>query len=467
MAHLRLIKNVRILPDEAQLGGKPLFNDEVKDPYISPKYAQEARDTLKNYGLQVQSVTELIDMLEMDIRSPTSSMRGDASEEWHSAVAKLFCGWLDKKLPEAFRLKSIPLLPLREGGWLSAGRPSLYFPTTRGIEIPHSIDLKVLDPAATANSDRRALFERLGVSEANVWLVRDTILTDFNTSKPISVADGRAYLHFLYLTHQPGSAGSELSRAWIATEDIKRCWPQQKKVYLSKAKNPYDVKNLLSATDSAPGLRVQIVHSMYMVNVPTQPTSDHPTWERWLYDSLGVCERLRLLSRGGKSLSEAFLYVLKHRSDAFLGLFEHLWAYERSRLQDDDDLRHQIRELPAKDLCKVNYALRLRDAWLPLNDLKVEVSRYMEDSSSFPFLKIDASEMTDEFASKWRFLCTYFSVGHKESLGFLLEILHRIEKACPRPSSIRETQHIYDLYVAIAAKFTVQKDSGSARNKLK
>ena len=366
-----------------------------------------------------------------------------------------------------FRLKSIPLLPLRGGGWRSAEGLSVYFPTTGGIGIPQGLDLKVLDPTATANTDRRALFEHLGVSEAKVWLVRDSILTAFDTPKSISVVDGRAYLHFLYLTHQPGSAGSELSRARIFTRLIKCYRPQRKDVYLSKAGNPYDVKNLLSATDAAPGLPVRIVHSTYMVDVPNQPTSGHPTWERWLYDSIGVRERLRLIACDGNSLSEAFLHVLKHRSDVFLGLFEHLWVYESRRCIDSEDLRNQICELPAKELCKVNYALCLRDSWLPLNDLKAEVSRYMEDSSSFPFLKIDASEMTDEFASKWRFLCTYFSVGHKENLSFLLEILRRIEKACPRSLSISQTQHVYDLYVAIAAKFTVQKDSGSARNKLR
>ena len=86
VAYLRLIKDVVILPNDTQLGGKPLFDDEAKDPYLSPKYDREAKNILKNYGLKVQSANELIDLLETDIRSPTSAMHGDASEEWHSAV---------------------------------------------------------------------------------------------------------------------------------------------------------------------------------------------------------------------------------------------------------------------------------------------------------------------------------------------------------------------------------------------
>lgn len=465
--YLRLIKDVRIPADEAELHGKPLFDDEANDPYISPKYTRKATGILRSYGLQIQSPPELMDLIEMDIRRPNPSMHGETSEEWHSVLAKLFCGWFDKNWPVRQRLKSVPLLPLREGEWQSAEGLRVYFPTTRGIEIPQNLGLKVLDPIASANTDRRALFERLGASEAKVPLVRDSILAAFDAPKHLFLSDSRAYLHFLYLTHAPHSLGSELSRAGIASEARIRIRPQQTDVYLSKTTNPYDAKNLLTALDSTPGLAVEIVHSMYMVNVPSQPTSDHPTWERWLYDSLGVRERLRIISRDGKSLSEAFLYVLEHRSDAFLGLFEHLWVYESSCLRDNDHLRHQICELPAKDLCNVNYALRLQDTWLPLEDLKEDVSRYMEDSKSFPFLKIDASEMTDQFVSKWQFLCSYFSVGHKENLNFLLEILDRIEKNCPKLPSISQTQHVYELYVAIVAKFTVQKNSVLARKQLK
>lgn len=462
---LRLIYDVRILRPEAQLDGEPLFNDETEDPYLSPHYTWQTRGILVNYGLRVQRADELIDLLAMDIRSPSSRMYGDSSEAWHSAVAALFSSWLDKNLTETSRLRSIALLPLRGGGWVNARHLPVYFPSTRGIDIPEQLNLVVLDPVAVANAERRGLFERLGASEAEISTVRQSTLRTFNESSSITMNNIKAYLHYLYLTHQPGSTRTEYSRVWTVSESEKIYRALQTDVYLSSATGPYASKFLLSASPSTPGLPAEFTHPMYMTQVPKTPTMDHPTWERWLYDCIGIREHLRLISRDGKSLSDAFMYVLKHRPSFFMGLFEHLWAYEGDRLKDDPELRQQIRDISAKDLCKVDYELCLKETWLPLPNLVDAVTRYMEDSASFPFLKVDEAE-TDQLSPRWQFLRNHFSVGYKESLSFLLTILQRIKRAFPEPS-ISQIERIYRLYVAIASKAAVQQDSDSTTKSLK
>jgi hypothetical protein len=169
-----------------------------------------------------------------------------------------------------------------------------------------------------------------------------------------------------------------------------------------------------------------------MIDVPSPPTPKHPTWERWLYDFLGVRERLRLVSPGTKQFSSALVYILEHRPLFFLSLLAHLQHNEGMQLCSDPVLKARVHGMEAQKLCQVTHSTLLRNTWLPLQNLKQRAEKYFGDlvtgpGKDFPFLKLDLSETAGQVDSKWQFLYRHFSVGHEDNLDFLLRLLDFIQ----------------------------------------
>ncbi|KAF5007724.1 hypothetical protein FDECE_5972 [Fusarium decemcellulare] len=415
---LRLISDVSILVGSAtDKGGQPVFDDPDQDLYLSPNYPQTVVTILKDHGLKPVSTSTLLNLLETDLRSPNSKMHGqDTTDEWHSVVARMISLWFEKIPIFAERsLKSLPLLPLRQGEWTSTAAGPVYFPMTGDMYIPISLDLRVIDYSAPRNPDRSNLFRYLGVCEAT--------------------------------NDQPTN-------------------PRLSDVYLPGTSHAYSAASLLAAEGTAPGFAVEFLFSRMMDDVPAKPNFFHPSWEKWLCDVVGIRERLRLVSRTGDVLSDTFLYVHQHRPEKFLGLFEHLWSHEKSALLEKPSLRSCIENLAAQHLCGVDFPIKLRETWLPLKHLQDLVERYMEHPEQFPFLKFEESDLTRVLGTKWGFLNEYFSVGKDDSLDLLLEILNCIERSCPEPSS-EQTQRVFGLYVAIYAKLAVAKDEPEARRRIR
>lgn len=466
---LRFIGDVLILTDDAKdQEGCPLFDDAANDLFLSPKYPKMAVDILKDYGLEPLSLQKYLDLVERDLVSSNSKMHGrDTTDEWHSAVARSLSK-MTKNSSTAMqrRLKSLCLLPLRSGVWTSTTSGPVYFPTTGGIDIPDRLDLKVISLSASNNSDRNTLFQHLGVCQATNDHVRASIFRSFG-SDPLSFNHIQAYLGFLYLTHQD----ERHKREGYAAVDVKNgAWerksPHLTDMYLPGTDHAYSPASLL-ATREVASLCAEFLHHWHMENVPDRPSSSHPSWERWLCDSLGILERLRLISRDEVALSDAFLYVHEHRPEEFLGLFQHLWLHEKSNLIRNRALRSKIEDLPAEKLCRVSFPLKLGKTWLPLKALKDLAERYMVYPEQFPFLKLEESDMTQQVGSKWNFLCDYFSVRKDDGIDFLLKMLWCMEFDLPEPSFGPQTQKVFDLYVAIYAQLAATDDSSEARRKVK
>ncbi|KAF5624990.1 ATPase-like ATP-binding domain protein [Fusarium sp. NRRL 52700] len=469
---LRLIDDVVILTTDAKdVEGHPLFDDPTKDLYLSPSYSQIARDILRGYGLRIMSSQTFLNLLETDLRSPNSRFHGKSTtDEWHSAVARFLSDPFKSSTFTQKRLKSLSLLPLRAGVWTSITSGPVYFPKTGDINIPNYLDLKVITVHASSNSDRRTLFQHLGVCQATYEDVRASIFRSFNAQtlflpSPFEVVN--EYLSFLYLTHQARKHGpEEYTEVKIVTVAWKRKSPHETDVYLPGTQHAYSPASLLAAKEATPGLPVNFLHPKYMENAPDRPSLFHPSWETWLCNSVGVRERLRLMSRDKRALSDVFLYVFEHHPEKFLGLFEHLWLQEKSSLVTNRALRSKIEDLPAKKLCGVDYSLELKETWIPLKNLRHLVDRYMEYPKQFPFLKLEESDLTEQIGSKWHFLSDYFSVSKDDSMDFLLQILRCIQQSCPERPSDSQTQKVFDLYIAIYARLTVASDGPETRLKI-
>jgi hypothetical protein len=465
---LRLISDVLILPLNAQdAGGHPLFDDPTKDLYLSPGYSQEARKILKGYGLGNLNIKTFLNLLETDIRSPNSRFHGEnTTDEWLSSVARAL-SYYEGYPSIQQRLKSLPLLPLRSGAWKSTTSGPVYFPKTGDLNIPESLDLKVITVHASSNPDMSTLFQQLGVYQATFEDVRASILRSFTSKEPLTLRIINEHLSFLYLTHQTGKHGpEEYKGVTVVTGAGVGKKPPEMDIYLPGKQHAYSPACLLDIEGASPGLSVDFLHSAHMENTPDKPSLFHPSWETWLCNSIGVRERLRLVSRDKRGLSDVFLYVFEHQPEKFLGLFEHLWLHEKSSLVTNRALRSKIEDLPAQKLCGVDYSLKLKEAWLPIKYLRHFVDRYMEHPKQFPFLKLEESDTTELVVSKWHFLSEHFSVSKDDSMDFLLQILHYIRRSCPERPSDSQTQKVFDLYIAIYARLAVTSDGSDARLKI-
>ncbi|KAF5589156.1 ATPase-like ATP-binding domain-containing protein [Fusarium pseudocircinatum] len=413
---LRLVGDVVFLLDVAKdAEGHPLFDDPTKDLYLSPRYSQKAVDILRGYGLEVLNVQTFLNLLETDLRSPNSSTTA-------FQIARKFYFYTSETEVVAFAPSEIRSVDI-DYIWASV------FPEDGGHQHPRS-----LRPQRVC----QATFED----------VRASILRSFE-SKFLTFGVINEYLSFLYLTHVFGKGLEEYTKVEIVTVASTRANPHETDVYLPGTHHAYSPASLLTVKDASPGLSVDFLHPRHMENTPDKPTLFRPSWETWLCDSIGVRKRLRLISRDKRGLSDVFLYILEHRPEKFLGLFEHLWLHEKSSLVTNRALRLKIEDLPAQNLCGVDYSLKLKEAWLPLKSLRHSVDRYMEYPKQFPFLKLEEPDITEHIGSKWHFLSDYFS------------------NSCPKRPSYSQTQKVFDLYIAIYARLTVASDGLDARLKIK
>jgi hypothetical protein len=458
---LRLIGDVLILYGGfADENGDPLFDDE-KDRFISSLYTLEATKILKGYGLNYIHTGIMLDMVEADLRDTDSRMKGnDVSEEWHSRVAKMLCA-IFKGFHHAGRVKNLEMIPLRDGNWTSVNAQRVYYPTTQGIEVPLMLKLAILSVDPMKDAMRKQLFDAIGVEEASTELVRRSIFEEFGRGASRLLTIWRDYLHYLYLTHTTETR-PQYKGARIVDSGRARRNPQQVDIYLPNRSGPFSPESLLACTDTAPGMEFILTHDIYVDNVPARPTPEHPTWERWLYDCVGVRERLRLLSSNGQKLSKAAQYVFDHQKDKFLDFFQHLWSAEQPQLEIV--LNVEIMRLPAKELCGVDFSVTLRNTWLPVRQLRDLVKKYMTKPKGFPFLKIEESDSDMQLELKWNFLHDNFSVGRDNNVSFLIAILHYIEEGGVDESSISQIQKVYDLYTTIYARL-LGGDSGGGRVK--
>ncbi|KAF4331984.1 hypothetical protein FBEOM_14228 [Fusarium beomiforme] len=437
--------------------GELLLDNPIKDPFISTMYTSKATSQLKLYGLELAPVFLFVTLLKRDLKQNDSKMRADTTtDDWHSAVARMSSKICKKGWAGTGMLKSLRILPLRDSQWASSISGPVYFPMTADIEIPKGLDLKVLSASATTNVDRRDLFKHLGVTEATFETVRLAIFMSFINESDFTLTYILDCLRYLFLTHSNSThKPRDYESTLLFTSGDKLLRTKDATIYLPGKDHPFSPGSLLEGGDVLPDFPVHFVDNGYRLGTLDHPRISVSTWQRWLCDYVGVQERLSALSPDGDELSQPFQYIFNHRPDKFLGLFAYLWPLEGKRLLKYPVLVSQIRQLSAKKLCGVRYSIKLEQTWLPFPQLKDSVQRYMKDPELFPFLILDSDRATEPMDSKWDFLSKHFGVGKNDDLDFLLDMLHCIERFGEDPVSIRQSQRVFELYIAIYAKLSV------------
>ncbi|RGP66278.1 hypothetical protein FSPOR_6656 [Fusarium sporotrichioides] len=474
--HWRLISHLASPgPDAQDDSGNPLLDDSINDPFLSSRYPPKATDILREYGLAALTSAQCLDLVEMHFNDPSLRLCTTSQvKEWHSAIDRLLSKLLthDEYLD---RIRSLPLLQLRGGCMISAASASsepVYFPTTENLEIPENLGLRVINDSGGNGRFSKTLYKQLGVIEASVNQVRNSILKTFSSSKGFTLDEIKTYLRYLYLTHKSFDISHEQSyravRIITQEKEVKKPWDDT--IYLPGRENPYTPQSLLGVGLFGLSEPIDYLHPYLLEAAPKQSQLFHIAWKTWLCDCLGMKERLSLVqskpcldqisTKGASStnkemsmLSDSCKYVLKNRPDRFLGLVQHLWPIEGPRMMESPSLLSEIQGLPVKGLCGLERSVDLRDTWIPLQPLKDFVKKFMEYPDKFPFLKLPEEKfMSFAIVVEWQFLTTHLGVKHKFDLDFLLGILESIKHSCNKLSS-SQISKVFALYSVIRTSF--------------
>ncbi|KAJ5297272.1 uncharacterized protein N7443_008165 [Penicillium atrosanguineum] len=442
---LRVKNSIVILPDDfMDSDGNPLLDDTSLDPFLSAAYPAALEETLEEYGLRVGTFDLVLRMLRSDLESSTSRVKSHiTSADFHSRISRLLSKIENEDEDEMSILNELAILPLRNGEWVSANSGSVYLPKTGEIGIPADVDIRLLDPAAVVNEDRRAFFIHLGAVEPSVSAVRSAILANYTLYSDLCMEDSKTHLHYLYLTHEHHQSEDNFCNIHVYCDHGLTNNPHEEEIYLP-SNHPYGPEALLGQTEYSQGMEVLLMHSTYLENIPTRPHSNHPSWRVWLNASLGIRERLSLVSSDGDSLSDIWAYVAEFRPGKLLGLLEYLWRSQRSGVSQIGDLITEIQSTNATRLCNMDLPedCRLDETYLPLSNLKALCQRFMEEAEPFPFLYLEEGLSDQALYSKWTFLHKDFLVGKDDDMDFLLNVLYWIQSANPNESSLTSYERL-------------------------
>lgn len=263
----------------------------------------------------------------------------------------------------------------------------------------------------------------------------------------------KEHLVFLYRNHQFRTDDEKSKAMHIFSEDgLLRCATEQD-CYIP-SNSVYGPKLLLGAPDILPGMTVPFVHTCYLEETPEKPSATHPSWVRWLQQSIGAQKNLRLIAKYGRSLSSAWGYLSLYRPQKLLGFLRHVWGDEGRFVIQNESLREALRRTDASQLCDVALPgeCRLDEAYLPFPSLIHPCAQFFDNEAVFPFLHLEGDSTVEQLSSNWLFLHTALGVKKDENLDFLLDILKWLKTSSPDANRIGDFQHIFSLYSAIHSK---------------
>ena len=449
--HLNYVYALRHVPEiYRDQNEEPLFEDLTEERYLGYGYEKHL-DKLRQLGLQDLTGAEIVKRVEADAEKAISRLATiSAEDDWHKRVAKLLNYFLKKpRSPEAKQIRDIPLIPLTDGTWDSAG--SIYYPNVDSISIPRDLNLSLVDPDSIQhNPARKLLFDNLGVTTAPREKVRKLILR--REKEEITLKESIDHLRYLWWTHVDGEPALD-GAVNVFNLGENPLLPRRHEIYF------YHVRDLLISNESnkddddsdAGGSvydevsddeddhdevdtqyeefgyekddeldnHINFLHPAYLASQVTSFRKSRSSWRKWLHDCIGVQEYLLLADRClPEELSGAFQFIRDDRPEKLVVVLKNKWKkYKRSL---SIEIQTKISEIKVPCTRKSSSNTRLGNTYLPLKPLR-DVCKKFSVLESFPFLKVSVPNW-DDSAKDWEFLAR-FGVGTKLDLKFYLSIL--------------------------------------------
>ncbi|KAF0329343.1 ino80 chromatin remodeling complex protein [Colletotrichum asianum] len=438
---------LRLLPDCADEHGNPLFDDGNPAQVISRRYSQAELRLLGGYGLRDIDHSRVIDWLRADLRNAKSSrMKSpDTPESWHERAAKFLNAAFVKKMHRiTAELVNLDLIPLADGTWASTSSGPIYFAQAEGFNVPADVGLRVVTSRVT-DHQRLLLFKSLGVTSAEIQLVRRKILQSYkrDTRPEFTIGASKDHLKFLYMTEYLVSRNWPYESIPIFSHRGECQRPNQQTMYLAND-DPHGAEEVFKPTspgpnpgDGALGYNVVFVNREYFEDEPRAPQGQKRSWRAWFSDRLGVRTHIDIqiisdLFSSVIHLSDESRYIQLSRPNKFMACVVQ-WYNRSPSLQ-----------LKEGEIRCLQSSTRLQE----------RVARFIGEDAFFPWLWLERQEVNEAIPPKWKNLLSKLSVGQPvNDLEFALVILNRFIDAYADSMNPARISRLFELYQHIHIQY--------------
>ncbi len=324
-AGLRRPNTLLYIPPNFKLDGLPLLErQDMKRRYLSFKYDDNISGLmpeLRLLGVRSMSGDDFVEEFRNCLSEGGARFLSMHSNAWHAKVGELL-----QRYTSPVRLNNLAIIPLQDGEWAGRTERDIYLNhRTLNQDVPHGINIRLVDLAASSDYRRREFFRWLGITVCDEAKVCSLILElhhderrVVNRSIPDLVADA------FYLFRTPRRIfDSSLHAFRLADADSEVRYGSQ--LYIEHPGRSSPVARY--ARDPQSGMR--FLHQEYFDRA--EDDNNETDLARWLTTHVKVLT-LPCLVRGGALTTEfKFLTTNEIVWDFLLILRDH-WAHYRGQM---------------------------------------------------------------------------------------------------------------------------------------
>ena len=446
--------------------GVPLFDDLPDELYLSRSYKSGDKSILGTLGVKVLTMADMLPRITADLRSPKSKYKSSTAEEsWHNRAAELliqpFEKDREKDQPTKNELRSLPLIPLLTGEWVSISaqpaasgfgtidRAEIYYPVSEtGVSIPTDIGLSLLDLEAYMNTSRKTLFSKLGVKYCEPGKVIHRINHRYSKWNRVKLRSSVEHMRYLYW-HLPECLSLDVR---IYLKDQAYVPVYRKFVTFGKpdlivddlyleTEEEYGMKSLLQqitdgGINTGPSFPVHFINKAYLDAVRPEARQSSLSWKEWLETVAGVRSVPRLIdSKDPLKLSRIFQHIVSTQPTKLVGTLKTYWTEYQNLMEEE--IIQALSEAEVR--CGNVGDTLLWETYLPTAELKQRTSD-LGLSHKVPFIELPYALSHD--LADWQFL-KLFHVGYEVDLGFYLDALHFFDIGLTEGKEIQSLLAVY------------------------
>ena len=455
----------RLTLDALDHDQKPLFNDLPNELYLSDGYGSLEPDALTMLGNQYITIDELLERVKADLMNANSKMKSSmTSKSWHERSADLLLTSFKKNYSQQCQqIRSLCLIPLRDGSWVSSIVGKTFYPEDGRVPVPTDLGIQLVDPRALEVPSRVALFSELGVRAPKSQGVINLIIGRYNKFNAVDLQHSIEHLRYLYwkLPKDHKSLDRSIYVRDHANQPVYRAFLTfgNKDLIVDdlyfESDDMYGASRLLMELKNdkeiiAPGFPVHFINKAYLEAVSSKARQNDTSWGDWLANFAEIRRIPRLVMKGDDTkLSGVFSYILDWRGDKIVGTLKAHWN-SYSQLMNEEILSTLSQaSVPCDGIADTSLA----ETYFPLSNLKDSCAK-LGVEPAVPFLKLP-TELNEKSLAEWDFLKT-LQVRYKADLDFYIHILRYLRSSTGTLSK-REEDSLFATYEAIG-KYSREDD---------
>lgn len=404
------------------------LNSRTESIYASRLYPSWAMRSLSSIGVRTLYDDMVVEDLSWTLEHEATAVHAKSSA-WHSQLAQSFRGFIANE-NHGRTLRAMSLVPLRNGQWAPAhGRTIFFGNNTRGLKIPDTVTVDIIDPDAEKDAARRSFFFDLGVKPSDGMEISLLILkmhdsADFHP-QAYTVQQLLEHVMFMFRAKFQPPPGSDI---WFATAQGGRC--KGSSLY---TQGKYAPRSTLTAVMKDLAKEYPFLHGDYRTENP-----DNRNWLTWIQNSFGVASVPRIAyyptpKQGSLRLSPEFSFLCRVISSTdLLSLLQERWGEYSNHLEEicrkksggDASQSGKAAIIEAISTVLVTAScgkVPLRDTVLPGLDKNIDKQR------NVPTLTLPPG---NQAVQQWSFL-EWFGVSGRNDADYYLRCLRSLQKASP------------------------------------